>query len=114
MDAYGWLALGVSQVRGSASRLLSTVAASAGVAYDVIAPSLIPSSTRSLAGEGQQRERRDVVTGLVGGAGLGAYLVGPSITDIVADAGLAGGLVAGALSGLPVVLVVWRKFHKSA
>jgi membrane protein DedA with SNARE-associated domain len=46
--------------------------------------------------------------------GLGAYLVGPAITDIVADAGLAGGLIAGALFVLAAVLVIWRKFHKSA
>ena len=53
-----------------------TVAASVGVACDVIAPSLIPSSTRRLAREGQQRERRDVVTGLVDGEGQHVVLVG--------------------------------------
>jgi len=41
--------------------------------------------------------------------GLGAYLVGPSITDIVADAGLAGGLLVGALFVLAVVLVARRR-----
>ena len=46
--------------------------------------------------------------------GLGAYLVGPSITDIAADAGLAGGLLVGALFVLAVVVVVRRRFHKSA
>jgi membrane protein DedA with SNARE-associated domain len=46
--------------------------------------------------------------------GLGAYLLGPSITDIAADAGLAGGLFLGALFVLAVVLVVRRRFHKSA
>jgi len=46
--------------------------------------------------------------------GVGAYLLGPSITDIAADAGLAGGLILGALSVLAVVLVIWRKFHKPA
>jgi membrane protein DedA with SNARE-associated domain len=46
--------------------------------------------------------------------GLGAYLVGPSITDIVADAGLAGGLLIGALFVFAVALVVWRRSHKSA
>jgi membrane protein DedA with SNARE-associated domain len=46
--------------------------------------------------------------------GLGAYLVGPSITDIVADTGLAGGLLVGALFVLAVVLVLRRRSHKSA
>ncbi|HEX4628174.1 MAG TPA: hypothetical protein VH137_05220 [Gemmatimonadales bacterium] len=46
--------------------------------------------------------------------GLGAYLLGPSITDIVADAGLAGGALLGALFVLAAVLVVRRRFHKSA
>ena len=46
--------------------------------------------------------------------GLGAYLVGPSVTDIVADAGLAGGLLVGALFVLTIVLVVWRTSHESA
>ena len=39
--------------------------------------------------------------------GVGAYLVGPSITDIVADAGLAGGAAAAAL--LVVGLVLARR-----
>jgi membrane protein DedA with SNARE-associated domain len=46
--------------------------------------------------------------------GLGAYLLGPSITDIVSDAGLAGGALVGALFVLAVVLVVRRRSHKSA
>jgi membrane protein DedA with SNARE-associated domain len=46
--------------------------------------------------------------------GLGAYLIGPSITDITANAGLAGGLLVGALFVLAVALVVRRRFHKSA
>jgi membrane protein DedA with SNARE-associated domain len=46
--------------------------------------------------------------------GLGAYLLGPSITDIVADAGLAGGALVGALFVVAVVLVVRRRSHKSA
>jgi membrane protein DedA with SNARE-associated domain len=46
--------------------------------------------------------------------GLGAYLVGPSITDIAADTGLAGGLLVGALFVLALVLAVWHRFHKSA
>ncbi|HEY5045825.1 MAG TPA: hypothetical protein VII53_08205 [Solirubrobacteraceae bacterium] len=46
--------------------------------------------------------------------GLGAYLIGPSITDILADAGLAGELLLGALSVLAAVLLLWRRFHKSA
>jgi membrane protein DedA with SNARE-associated domain len=46
--------------------------------------------------------------------GLGAYLLGPSITDIAADAGLAGGLLVGVLFVLAVVLVVRRRLHKSA
>jgi len=43
--------------------------------------------------------------------GLGAYLIGPSITDIAADAGLAGGLLVAALFVLTVVLVVRRRLH---
>jgi membrane protein DedA with SNARE-associated domain len=46
--------------------------------------------------------------------GLGAYLLGPSITDIVADAGLAGGILAGALLVLAAVLVARRMFDESA
>jgi membrane protein DedA with SNARE-associated domain len=46
--------------------------------------------------------------------GLGAYLLGPSITDIVADAGLAGGLLLGTLIVLAAGLVVWRRFRKAA
>jgi membrane protein DedA with SNARE-associated domain len=45
--------------------------------------------------------------------GLGAYLVGPSITDIAADAGLAGGVLLGVLFVLAVVLVVRRRSHRS-
>ncbi len=41
--------------------------------------------------------------------GVGAYLLGPSITDVIADAGLAGVLVIGALLVLAVVLAVWRR-----
>jgi membrane protein DedA with SNARE-associated domain len=37
--------------------------------------------------------------------GAGAYLIGPSITDIVADAGLAGWILAGVLLVLGVLLV---------
>ncbi len=40
--------------------------------------------------------------------GAGAYLVGPSITDIVADTGLAGSIVIGALFVLALVLVTRR------
>jgi membrane protein DedA with SNARE-associated domain len=46
--------------------------------------------------------------------GVGAYLLGPSITDIAADAGLAGGALVGALFVLAVVLVVRRRSQKSA
>jgi membrane protein DedA with SNARE-associated domain len=46
--------------------------------------------------------------------GLGAYLIGPSITDIVADAGLAGGSLLAALFVLAVVLVLRRRSHRSA
>jgi membrane protein DedA with SNARE-associated domain len=46
--------------------------------------------------------------------GLGAYLLGPSITDIAADAGLAGGLLVGALFVLAVVVVRRRRSHTSA
>jgi len=45
---------------------------------------------------------------------LGAYLLGPSITDIVADAGLAGSLLVGALVVLAVVLFVRHRSHNSA
>jgi membrane protein DedA with SNARE-associated domain len=45
--------------------------------------------------------------------GLGAYLLGPSITDIVADAGLAGGLLVGTLFVLAVALTAWRRSRKS-
>jgi len=45
--------------------------------------------------------------------GLGAYFVGPSITDIVADAGTAGGIVFGVLVALAVVLVIRRRSHRS-
>jgi membrane protein DedA with SNARE-associated domain len=44
--------------------------------------------------------------------GLGAYFVGPSITDIVADAGTAGGVVIGVLFALAVVLVLRRRSRK--
>jgi membrane protein DedA with SNARE-associated domain len=46
--------------------------------------------------------------------GLGSYLLGPSITDIAADAGLAGGLLVGVLIAIAVVVVVWRRSHRSA
>jgi undecaprenyl-diphosphatase len=45
--------------------------------------------------------------------GLGAYLLGPSITDIVGDAGLAGGLLLGALFVLGAVLVIRRRSHRA-
>jgi membrane protein DedA with SNARE-associated domain len=45
--------------------------------------------------------------------GLGAYLLGPSITDIAADVGLAGGALLGALFVLGVVLVLRRRSRKS-
>lgn len=41
--------------------------------------------------------------------GLGAYFVGPSVSDIVSDAGTAGGIVLGVLVALAVVLVVKRR-----
>jgi membrane protein DedA with SNARE-associated domain len=44
--------------------------------------------------------------------GLGAYLIGPSITDIAADAGLAGGLLVVLLLALALGLVAWRRLHK--
>jgi membrane protein DedA with SNARE-associated domain len=46
--------------------------------------------------------------------GLGAYLVGPSITDIAADAGLAGGVLLGVLFVLAIVLVLRRRSHRSS
>ncbi|HEV3035473.1 MAG TPA: hypothetical protein VGX72_11875 [Solirubrobacteraceae bacterium] len=45
--------------------------------------------------------------------GLGAYFVGPSITDVVGDAGTAGGIVLGVLFALAFVLVVRRRSHRS-
>jgi membrane protein DedA with SNARE-associated domain len=45
--------------------------------------------------------------------GVGAYLLGPAITDIVADAGLAAGLLAGALFVLAVGLVLRRRSHRA-
>jgi membrane protein DedA with SNARE-associated domain len=45
--------------------------------------------------------------------GLSAYLVGPSVTDIVADAGLAAGALVGALFVVAVVLVLRRRSHRS-
>jgi membrane protein DedA with SNARE-associated domain len=45
--------------------------------------------------------------------GLGAYLLGPSITDIVGDAGLAGGLLLGALFVLGAALVIRRRSHRA-
>jgi membrane protein DedA with SNARE-associated domain len=44
--------------------------------------------------------------------GVGAYLIGPSITDIAVDAGLAGGLLIGALFVVGIVLVMRRRVHK--
>jgi len=41
--------------------------------------------------------------------GLGAYFAGPSITDIVADAGTAGGIVFGVVFAVGVVVVVRRR-----
>jgi len=46
--------------------------------------------------------------------GVGAYLVGPSIADIVADAGLAGTALIAALAVLAVVLVLRRSLRGSA
>jgi membrane protein DedA with SNARE-associated domain len=46
--------------------------------------------------------------------GLSAYLVGPSVTDIVADAGLAAGALVGALFIVAMVLVLRRRSHRSA
>jgi membrane protein DedA with SNARE-associated domain len=46
--------------------------------------------------------------------GVGAYLIGPSITDIAADAGLAGGLLVVVLLALALGLVARRRLHKRA
>jgi membrane protein DedA with SNARE-associated domain len=43
--------------------------------------------------------------------GVGAYLIGPSITDIAADVGLAGLVLLGTLLMLAVVLLAWRRIH---
>jgi uncharacterized protein (TIGR03382 family) len=43
------------------------------------------------------------------GVGVGAYWVGPSITDIVADAGAVGGGIVGALFVLTVVVLTVRR-----
>jgi membrane protein DedA with SNARE-associated domain len=45
--------------------------------------------------------------------GLGAYFVGPSITDIAADAGLAGGALFGLLVIIAVVLVLRRRARRA-
>jgi membrane protein DedA with SNARE-associated domain len=45
--------------------------------------------------------------------GLGAYLLGPSITDVIADAGLAGVLLLGTLLALAAVLALWRRARRS-
>jgi membrane protein DedA with SNARE-associated domain len=57
----------------------------------------------------------NAVSGLVWalGIGLGAYLVGPSITDIAADAGLAGGLFIAVVFVLFILLVRRRRSHRS-
>jgi membrane protein DedA with SNARE-associated domain len=57
----------------------------------------------------------NAVSGLVWAVsiGLGAYLVGPSITDIAADAGLAGGVLVAVLFVLFVVLVRRRRSHRT-
>jgi membrane protein DedA with SNARE-associated domain len=41
--------------------------------------------------------------------GVGAYFIGPSVTDIVADVGLAGAALVGALVLVGVVVVVMRR-----
>jgi membrane protein DedA with SNARE-associated domain len=46
--------------------------------------------------------------------GLGAYLLGPSITDIAADAGLAGGSLLVALFVVGLVVVLRRRFQRSS
>ena len=46
--------------------------------------------------------------------GLGAYLLGPSITDIAADVGLAGGLLLGVLFVIAVVVLIRRRSRTSA
>jgi MYXO-CTERM domain-containing protein len=46
--------------------------------------------------------------------GLGAYLVGPSITDIVADAGTAGTIAVVALFILTAVVLARRRRRHSA
>ena len=46
--------------------------------------------------------------------GVGAYLLGPSISDIAANTGLAGRLLLGALLVLAAVVVAWRRIHRSA
>jgi membrane protein DedA with SNARE-associated domain len=43
--------------------------------------------------------------------GVGAYLLGPSITDIAADVGLAGLLLLGTLLILTGVLLAWRRIR---
>jgi membrane protein DedA with SNARE-associated domain len=45
--------------------------------------------------------------------GLGAYLLGPSTTDIASDAGLAGGLLVGVLCVFAIALTAWRRSRKS-
>jgi membrane protein DedA with SNARE-associated domain len=46
--------------------------------------------------------------------GIGAYLLGPSITDIVSDAGLAGGLLVAGLVIAGIAVVMRRRPHDSS
>lgn len=45
--------------------------------------------------------------------GVGAYLLGPSVADIVGDTGLVGALVIGAVFVLTVAVVMRRRSHRS-
>jgi membrane protein DedA with SNARE-associated domain len=45
--------------------------------------------------------------------GLGAYLLGPSITEVLGDAGLAGGALVGALLVFGAVLLIWRRLRRA-
>jgi len=44
--------------------------------------------------------------------GMGAFLLGPSVADVVNDAGLAGTLAAGTLVTVAVVLFAWRTYRR--
>jgi len=83
--------------------------------YDRYGPVAVLFTPPWVAGLHSMRWSRFVPANAVAGLGwtlsigLGAYLLGPSITDIVADVGLAGGSLLGALAVVAVVVVLRRR-----